>query len=191
MLRRACSGKRLRPSLEISVAAIEGGIEEWLSQQRTRDLTHLLADLAGVTWKSSPKCSYLAKFAPLYKIFAKFAANGVLPTKKTSLALVALHGKSPINFTGKSVVDWADEIGAILRCTFSKYRELAFGRNHAEQYRITVGSASDDERRAIDEVAYRIKQHTQYIVVRTRLQPTQPDILATSIRHPCVFIVFH
>ena len=148
---------RSRPSVEISVAAIEGGIEEWLSQQRARDLTHLIADLSVVTWKSSPKCSYLAKFAPLYKIFAKFAANGVLPTKKTSLALVALHGKAPINFTAKSVVDWADEIGAILRCTFGKYRELAFGRNHAEQYRITMGNASDDEKRAIDEVACEIK----------------------------------
>ena len=105
MLRRAPSAKMPRASPEISVATIEGSIEEWLSQQRTRDLSHLIADLSGVTWKSSPKCGYLPKFAPLCEIFAKFAANGVLPTKKTSLALVALHGKMPINFTAKSVVD--------------------------------------------------------------------------------------
>ena len=67
------------------------------------------------------------------------------------LALGALHGK-PINFTAKSVVDWADEIGATLRCTFGKYRELAFGRNQAEQYRITMNSASDEQKKAIDEV---------------------------------------
>ena len=162
MLRTASSAKRLRPSLEISVATIEGSIEEWLSQERTRDLTHLLADLSGVTWKSALKCGYLAKFASLYKIFAKFAANGVLPTKKTSLALVALHVKMPINFTAKSVVDWADEIGATRRCTFGKYRELAFGKNQAEQHRITMNNASDEQKKAIDEVVCTIRQPSQH-----------------------------
>jgi len=183
MLRRANSAKRLRPNPEISVATIEGAIEEWLSQQSTRDLTHLISDLSAVTWKSSPKSGYLAKFASLYKILAKFAANGLLPTKKTSLALVAVHGKKPINFTAKNCSDWADEMGATIRCTFGKYRELAFGRNHAEQYRITMGNASEGDRKLIDEATLMVHKPLQHIAAHITQHPKAFQVQSPMNKH--------
>ena len=137
-------------------------------------------------------CCHLKKFAQVWvpceirtlvQDTCKVCCYGLLPTKKTSLALVALHGKKQINFTAKNCSDWADEMGATLRCTFGKYRELAFGRNHAEQYRITMGNASEGDRKLIDEATLMVHKPLQHIAAHITQHPKPFQIKSPMDKH--------
>ena len=111
---------------EVTVAAIEERLECWLSAQVCRDLSSWLAPLKkGVTWKNLPKASLMAEFSGLFSELAKVAPSGVLPSKKTTLAVLAVHRRKPANFTGQVDGAWADEASSLLRASFAKYREVA------------------------------------------------------------------
>ena len=96
-------------------------------------MSELLAPMRKtVTWKTAPLAIPLAMFAPLYEKLAELSPQGILPPKKTTLALLAIHNKKPVNFTSRANADWADDMSSLIRAAFSKYRTIRAG---SESYR--------------------------------------------------------
>ena len=85
------------------------------------------------------------------------APGGVLPPKKTAMALLAAHRRLPINFSGQSDNDWTDDVSSTIRATFSKYRDLA---GSTEAARRCFAKASVQERAAVLEVLSKMGART-------------------------------
>ena len=78
-----------------------------------------------VMWKNALRATVLSQYSQLFSGLADICPCGVLPPKRTAVALVCCHKTRPINFSGKNDGDWADDTSALIRACFSKYRELA------------------------------------------------------------------
>ena len=158
---------------ELSVGDIEVALEHYLSGCATRDLTALLSDLKkDASWKTAPKSNIMAKYQSLYKQLVSICPAGVLPPKRTTLALVALHLARPCNFTGRRDSDWADELSLAIRAGFAKFRELL----DLTAYARCMTKASSDEKHAIDDILSYMKQGSEKlagseICVRVMSQP--------------------
>ena len=135
---------------EFSVGDIEQAFEAYLSESTTRDLTELLSELKkDVKWKTAPKCNIMAKYHTLYKHVVAICPAGVLPPKRTSIALIALHQKRPCNFSGRREADWADDLSVAIRAGLSKFREILMD---PASYKRCMTKASGGEKHAIDDV---------------------------------------
>ena len=105
---------------ELTVSAVESKFEAYLELMKTRDMSALMKELRKeISWKCAPKASVLAQYAPLFSGLADLALGGVLPPKKTAMALLAAHRRKPINFSGQSDNDWTDDVSNTIRATFS------------------------------------------------------------------------
>lgn len=117
--------KRRCASEFATVESLEHVFEEYLSSTHTRDMSEVFAEFKkSVSWKTAPVPGLLAEHAPLYEKLVEICPNAVLPPKRTSMALMAVHKRKPINFSTKSVENWADEMGAVIRAGCSKFRAL-------------------------------------------------------------------
>lgn len=109
----------------ITAADLEACVEQWLVEQGHRDLHSLLKPLSmKVTWKTAPQPCVLSEYASLFRRFAEKCPNGVLPGQRLNLALGSSHKTRPLNYSklpDKDFVDWAS---GVIRCCFSKYRDL-------------------------------------------------------------------
>ena len=122
------------------MADVQTKVEEIIALIGTRDLTSYTADLkANTTWKNSGRPWVMAQYADMYAILASLADNGVLPAKKTSLGLAAVHHRMPINFSARPLSDWCEDLSCLIRAGFSKYREL---KTDPEALRRCIGKAS-------------------------------------------------
>jgi len=135
---------------ELTVGALELKFEDFMEAMKSRDFSSLLKDLKQeTTWKNAPKASVLGRYSVLFSGLADVCPNGVLPPKKTTLALLACHRKRPINFSGQADVDWADEMGTIVRAAFAKFRELSCSQDACRR---CLSKASTHDKLAIEEV---------------------------------------
>ena len=111
---------------DLAVSQIQEKLEQYFDKTGSRDMGSLLATMKKeVTWKNAPRAAVLAQYSSLFEGFADICPCGVLPPKRTAMALVCCHRSRPINYSGRSDAEWADDISALLRATFSKFRELA------------------------------------------------------------------
>jgi len=135
---------------ELTVGALELKFEDYMEAMKSRDFSSLLKDLKQeTTWKNAPKASVLGRYSVLFSGLADVCPCGVLPPKKTTLALLACHRKRPINFSGQADVDWADEMGTIVRAAFAKFRELSCSQDACRR---CLAKASTHDKLAIEEV---------------------------------------
>ena len=77
--------KRLSPDPCIAVGDLMLGLEAFLKEAGTRDMSRLLkAPLAAGNpgWKAAPCPAWLSQVAPLYVNLAEVAPNTILPSKK-------------------------------------------------------------------------------------------------------------
>jgi hypothetical protein len=74
-------------------------------------------------WKKAPHPTSLASCCDLYLQLLPVAPNGSISPTKLHLALTALHNKSAVNFTGREMVAWSDDMGALIRMGFTKLVE--------------------------------------------------------------------
>ena len=117
-------GRALIPS-ELTVAELEERFEAYLTKTGSRDMTTLTQLMKKeTTWKSAPRASVMAHYAPLYEELVDMSPSGMLPPKKTQLALMACHKRNPINFSGRDNGLWSDEIGGLVRACFGKFRSV-------------------------------------------------------------------
>ena len=109
----------------VTTAALEKCLEEWLADHGHRDLNSLLKELAlKVTWKTAPQACVLSTYATLFRKFAAICNNGVIPGQRLNMALGSVHKNRSINYSkmpDKDFIDWAS---SLIRCSFSKYRDL-------------------------------------------------------------------
>jgi len=146
--------KRTVAPRELSVGDIQDALDKYLNECGTRDMSELLADLKkDANWKTAPKCSLMSKYHGLYTHLVRICPAGVMPPKRTTLALIALHQARPCNFTGRRDSDWADELSLAIRAGMSKFRELL----DSTAYSRCVAKASKHEKDAIDMVLSQMK----------------------------------
>ena len=143
---------------EITVASLEAKFEAYLEIMKTRDMSRLMLELRKeISWKCAPKASVLAQYAPLFSGLADLSPGGVLPPKKTAMALLAAHRRKQINFSGQLDNDWTDDVGSTIRATFAKYRDLAAS---TDATRRCFAKASVQERVAIQGVLSKMGSRT-------------------------------
>jgi hypothetical protein len=117
---------RLTAPKEIQTCDPEGVLERYFTMKGNRDLNALLSNLhENTTWKNAPKASCLASYSPLYAMFVALSPQGLLPAKKLSLAIMACPKSRPVNFSGKELTVFADDMPGVLRASFAKFRSLA------------------------------------------------------------------
>ena len=109
----------------VTTSDLEKCIEEWLVDKGHRDLHSLFKELGmKVTWKTAPQSSVLATYASLFRKFAEVCPNGIIPGQRFNMALGSVHKTRSINYSKMPDKDFIDWISGLLRCTFSKYRDL-------------------------------------------------------------------
>ena len=124
---------------ELTVEQLQMAFEDWFTKENSRDVSGMMAEMAKqVTWKNSPKSAVMARYGPLYANLASLTPGGVLPPKKTTLALMACHAARPINFSGRRDQDWAEDASSLLRAGFGKYRDIV---NDDSSYRRCMAKA--------------------------------------------------
>ena len=107
------------------MADIQGKLEAFMKHEQSRDMNNLLGEMKReVTWKNSARCSVLARYYKLYVELAALCPQGIMPPKKTTMALIACHKDKAIHYNGQNINDWSDEISSLLRACFAKYREI-------------------------------------------------------------------
>jgi hypothetical protein len=74
-------------------------------------------------WKKAPKPEALAACSDLYIRLLVVAPNGSLSPSKLSLAIQDMHRKVAVNFSGREMVAWSDDMGALIRLGFRKLVE--------------------------------------------------------------------
>lgn len=117
--------RRLTAPKDIQTSDLEGVLERYFTMKGNRDLSALLSNLhENTTWKNAPKPSCLAGYSPLYAMLVALTPPGILPSKKLSLAIMACHKSRPVNFSGKELSVFADDMSGVLRAGFGKYRSL-------------------------------------------------------------------
>ena len=112
---------RRKPSPDIAVMDLVNVFLAWL--EGGKDMHARLKDLPS-SWKEGPKGQELAKHAELFASLAKVCPSLMIPTKKLTIALLALdrdHG--PMNYSSCSSQLWADDLGGRIRCMASKFRD--------------------------------------------------------------------
>ena len=143
---------------ELTVASLEAKFEAYLEIMKTRDMSRLMLELRKeISWKCAPKASILAQYAHLFSGLADLAPGGVLPPKKTAMALLAAHRRKPINFSGQLENDWTGDIGSTIGAAFAKYRDLAAS---TDATRRCFAKASVQERVAIQGVLSKMGSQT-------------------------------
>ena len=103
----------------------------------------------GCTWKTSPRAGVLAHVAPLFRILARVATNGILPTTKTEKALEETDAHRSCNFSGMARGPWASTTVGLLKVLFQNYREV---KTDAESRRRCFNKASHAECEAVMSV---------------------------------------
>ena len=86
----------------IGVEDTTGATSKVFKDKNARDLWELLKSPRGITFKSGANAQRLASIHFIMVPLTEIAPNGMLPPKKTRMALQKLHGESPINFTKKN-----------------------------------------------------------------------------------------
>ena len=122
-----CVGGRSRTTANphVTTSDLEKIIEEWLVDKGHRDLNSLFKELGmKVTWKTAPLASVLAMYATLFRLFAMVCPNGVIPGQRLNMALMSVHKSRSINYSKMPDKDFIDWVSGLIRCTFSKYRDL-------------------------------------------------------------------
>ena len=128
----------MRVDTQVSVAEIQGAINDWLDTQNMRDIYFLLRPLKENTSSTAPRAFLLAEFGPLFSNLAEVCANAKLPPVKTEAALRAIHCQGAIFFANKKIEECAEEVGKCIRVAFMKYREVL---TNAETKRIVFSKA--------------------------------------------------
>ena len=125
---RGPSNKRLIADPCISVADLEGAIEEFLRGRGgpgDKNLEKFIgADKPLLNWKGAPDCPTMAKYAPLILPLAKVAPNGVLSSKKMKVALSKIHEVSPLCHRVNDSGAFFDKVDLIIRGMFAMFREM-------------------------------------------------------------------
>ena len=153
-----CVGGRSRTTANphVTTSDLEKIIEEWLVDKGHRDLNTLFKELGmKVTWKTAPQACVLAMYATLFRLFAMVCPNGVIPGQRLNMALGSVHKSRSINYSKMPDKDFIDWVSGLIRCTFSKYRDLF--------------KNEECKRRCLSKATYRNKATTKTI------QPASPS----------------
>lgn len=132
------------------MGALESAFEDYFETSKSRDFTSLMADLKReTTWKTAPRANLLSQYAPLFSVLAEICPCGVLPPKRTAMALLACNRRKPINFSGQSDVPWVEDMSGVIRACFAKYRDLATSPDAARR---CLNKASTADKMSIEGV---------------------------------------
>ena len=77
-----------------------------------------------VTWKNAARANTLAAYVDLYTMLVQLSPTGLLPAKKLQIAIMNCHKTKPVNFTGKTIDVFADQVGGLIRAGLSKFRGI-------------------------------------------------------------------
>ena len=108
----------------IGVEDLMACLEKVFKDKGTRDIWELLRVPRGLSFKSGVNPQWLASIYYIMLPFCEIAQNGMLPPKKTRMALQKLHSQCPINFTKKANNDFFDQTDEALRVAFAQYRKV-------------------------------------------------------------------
>ena len=149
---KAMAGKgRIRVVADpcIGLSDLLGCVERFLDHVQDNNLHKLLEPPSGFSWKSTPSPSYLAKLRPLWLEFLAIAPNGVLPAKRTRLALERLQERRNCNKTQKTNEEYAELCDEWMRVGLAHLRSLKGNElNKARAFR----KADAEEQAALTEI---------------------------------------
>ena len=123
----------------MSVSGLASGLEDWLKEQRSRDLGGLLKPIESQdSWKTAPVPQLPGPFVSLALILVRIAKNTVINQSKLVAALVAVHNHRPCLFGTLGPMHEASKCGIIIRVLLQKFRVL---KEDSSQRRVTLAKA--------------------------------------------------
>jgi len=99
--------QRLVPDPSIGVSDLMDPLTQWLKDNGTRNILHLLGKPVGLTWKTTPNASWMSKMKPLMEELVKITPHLGFASKKLRGALVKMNAKDKMNFTKKDDDDFS------------------------------------------------------------------------------------
>ena len=118
------AANRLVPDPSIGVSDLMVPLEEFMKVHKSRNLSVLLQRPVGITWKTSPSCTWLAHLGELMLGYAKVSPTLCLSSKKHKAALEKLQSIDKVNWTKKTDDDFFDWFDDSIRLACKQFREL-------------------------------------------------------------------
>ena len=112
------------PDPSIGVSDLMSPLEHFMKVHKCRNLAVLLNRPVGITWKTSPCCTWLAYLGELMLGYVKVSPTLCLSSKKNKAAVEKLNSLEKVNWTKKTDEDFYDWFDDSIRLACKQLRDL-------------------------------------------------------------------